>query len=299
MSQLTLAISERTLRAVVTAVEKDYEFSSSGHTNGDVSVGFDAAAHAEGGVITLIGPRPRPFYNGGIVDVSGVEIIWDKLDGYLQVYIPQVCLGGFCIVPSPFGCIISAPRVCFFGTTIRVGLNLGGGLIVSRVSLGFAPKVMDVQTSDGRQWHVIAHTVYSQINLIDWGATLDNIVHAAVKAIVNDLLGFLPDWAKDLITSVLGDLADWICGLIGLGPKIVDWLQQQLGVSLGLFDLALVAIAQHFEDKLVLLSLDNPYKLMDGVDPTSTLPALPPVEVPIASLAADIADHELIAKIGV
>jgi hypothetical protein len=298
MNKVTVAISERAIREVVSAVEKAFSFSSSGetgHSGNVLRVGYDMGGHAEKGVISLIGPKPRPFYDGGIADISGVNIIWDQLDCYLDISIPQVCLGGFCILPTPWGCAINAPRACFFGNTIRVKLDLGGGLIVSRVSLAFAPEAKQTP----QQWQILAHAVYSNVDVINWAATLDNVAHAFVNAIVDDLLGFLPDWAKDLIKSVLGDLADWVSGLIGLGPKVIDWLQQLLGVSLNIFDIALVAVAQHFESKLVLLSIDNPYKLMDLVPPSGEQPALPAVFVPVKSLAPDIEDAELIGEVTV
>jgi hypothetical protein len=297
MNEITLAVSERVINQAAAAVEKSFQWSSSGetgHSGNVVRVGYDVAVHAEKGVINLIGPRPRPFYSGGIVNISGLSIIWDTLDCYLDLSVPQVCLGGFCIIPDFWGgCILSAPRVCFFGGTIRVGLNLGGGLIASRVSLAFSP---DVKQATG-EWDVLAHVVYSNVDLIDWGQTMDNVVHAFVQSVVNQLLGFLPGWARDIIDSVVGGLFDWIAGLIGLGSDVVDWLEQLLGVSVGLFNLALTAIADHFEDKLVLLSLNNPYTIMDSVPPAGQLPTLPAVGVAINGLSANIQDAELDATV--
>ena len=87
--------------------------------------------------------------------------------------------------------------------------------------------------------------------------------------------------------------------ILGVTGTIVDWLERQLDVSVGLFNLGLTALARHFEEKFVLLPIDNPFTILKKVDATSTMPELPPVKTPIIAVTPVVGSHELIATVEV
>ena len=55
---------------------------------------------------------------------------------FVGIDIPEICVGGFCIIPNPFGgCILRAPRVCVFSDDPDIQLTLPlSGLIRHEVS---------------------------------------------------------------------------------------------------------------------------------------------------------------------
>jgi len=64
-----------------------------------------------------------PFLNFGLelkddgsVFLHNLKILWDKLELTIAVDIPEICVGGFCLIPNPFdGCLVEAPKLCIFG----------------------------------------------------------------------------------------------------------------------------------------------------------------------------------------
>ncbi|MBL0063124.1 MAG: hypothetical protein IPP40_16995 [bacterium] len=58
------------------------------------------------------------------------------------------------------------------------------------------------------KWNIYLDPVWMDIDLIDIADTVGNILDAAIENAVDNLLGWLPGWAKDAIEWILGSI--WI-----------------------------------------------------------------------------------------
>ena len=53
---------------------------------------------------------------------------WDTLSVGVGFDIPEICVGGWCIIPTPFGCALRLPKICVFSDDpdIDITLDLSG-----------------------------------------------------------------------------------------------------------------------------------------------------------------------------
>src|SRR3954451_2282688 len=108
MSDLTVAVSEATFRRLFEKLRDGLARSTSGARDlGPFSVAWNIGFRLKGGSIDL--------QADGSVRVSELDIVYDPLDLTLGVDLPEICVGGFCIIPIPFdGCALRAPKICVF-----------------------------------------------------------------------------------------------------------------------------------------------------------------------------------------
>src|SRR5262249_1574801 len=161
--------------------------------------------------------------------------------------IPELCIGGFCIIPTPFGCALRAPKICVFSGNPDIGINLDlSGLITTEISVTFRPVMKysinhpaSMNAWDARQngtpnkWIVVADVVSVDLDIFDIADIVGDLLHNALNDAINNLLGPLPGWAKSLILSIFGPIIDFIVALIDLPDDIGEWIADKLGVSFG------------------------------------------------------------------
>jgi hypothetical protein len=144
---------------------------------------------------------------------------------------------------------------------------------------------------------VFLDPLFLHIEFIDIPDFVANLLTQAVDAAVDGLLGFLPDWAKDLIKSILGGAISIIRSILGIPGDIVDWLSHLIGVDLNLFDLATTALAQYLAKDQALAMIEDPLPIL----PAQTSPvSLIPVKIPLRDLTVQINSDEMIlsGKVG-
>lgn len=300
MSHLTVAASERAVIKLFEFARDQASFSTSDSGDfGPFTASYAVAAHLEGGTVDL--------RSDGSIDVRELDIKWDTLSLTLGIDIPEICVGGWCIVPNPFdGCAVRLPKKCVFDDDpdIVIPLDLSG-VITSEVSFRAAP-IIKYRVDPGRQgwmtdldaedagrpnkWQLFIDPITIDIDVFDVADIVGDLLENLVDAAIDNLLGWLPDWAKDLVRAILGPVIDVIRAILDLPDDIEEWISNLLGVSLGLFDFILTFVADYFAARNPIYELEDPYPIMDA-DPS--VPLIP-VKLPIRNLSVIVDDVEMV-----
>lgn len=264
------AVSKAVVVEVFHQLLAGYEADKSGSKSfGPFTASYHVRAHASDGTIDL--------RNDGTVAVKDLDIKWDTLELCLGIDIPEICIGGFCIMPTPFGCLLRAPKICLFSASpdIQFCLDLGG-FLHSKLSLAVRPttryrvdpgRTGGMNDWDARDagvpnlWQVIAVPVSIDFELINFTATVDDLFGDAINSAIDALLGPLPGWAKSLIRAILGPIVGLVRGLLGLADNIEQWLIDLIG-NLGLFDFLLDRLSGYLGNH-PLAELPDPFPILD------------------------------------
>lgn len=304
MSHLTVAVSENTVRTVFNTIRDKIKDSTSGSADlGPFSVAWNIGFYLKGGNLDLQGDNS--------VRISELDVVFDPLKLTFGLDIPEICVGGWCLIPSPFGCILELPKICVFSADpdIEIPFDIGG-LVQSEISGAFrvksryfvdpgrTPSMTDLDAEDANvpnKWQFLLDPIWLDIDLIDIADTVGNILDAAIDWAVDTLLGWLPGWAKDLIKAILGSIVDLIRVILDIGDDIDEWLSNLLGVSIGILDFVATVVADHFADKHPIFAFEDPFPVMDYKGP------LIPVKIPVRNPGVNVNDVELIvsADVGV
>jgi hypothetical protein len=303
---LIVAAAARLVSAMFAAVRNDFHPCFSLNKNlGPLTVQAAAGGHLENGTVTLA--------NDGTITITDLALKWDTLRLSLGVSIPQICVGGFCIIPTPFGCALRAPRLCIFGghPDFAIPLDLSG-LATSRLTAQVKPltkygvettrpsTMSDLDAEDAgipNEWAVFLDPQFVHIDFIDLPDFVANLLTQAVDAAVDGALGFLPGWARDLIKAILGGAINILRTILGIPGDIISWLSHLIGVDLDLFDLITTALAQHFAKDKPLVQLEDPFPIMQAQ--LAPVPLIP-VKIPVRDLGVQISSDEMVlhAKVG-
>lgn len=326
--QYTAAVSEDVVNHLLTFLldENVTSFGDQAEENmGSVSVGYDVQGHFELNEIDFRNDPDR-------IKVDELDIVWDQFEGWvdLEIDIEEICIGGFCIIPNPFGgCAVRAPSTCFFESDtdidIHLPLNLAG-IIRSEVSALLAPTVnyrdnrgstdyLEAQIERQRRlearppsetgpldppsvnsWEVSFYPDTLDIDIFDRADIVGDLLEDALSAALDGLLGGLPDWAKDVLRDTFGSLIDLVRSALDLPDDLGEWFSDLIGVSLDLEGFLIEVLDQFFID-YPALRIEDPYPILDWEPPLSEASSETrtiPVKLPIGDLNVDIADTELI-----
>ncbi len=300
MSHLTVAASERAVIKLFEFARDQASFANADSGDfGPFSAAYAVAAHLEGGTVDLRAD--------GSIDVRELDIKWDTLSLTLGFDIPEICVGGWCIVDNPFdGCAVRLPEKCVFDDDPDVSVTLDlSGIVTSEVSFRAAPVIKyhidparqpwmtDLDAEDAsvpNEWQLFIDPITIDIDVFDVADIVGDLLENAVDAVIDNLLGWLPDWAKDLVRAALGPVIDVVRAILDIPDDVEEWVSNLLGVSLGLFDFILTIVADYFAAQFPIYELEDPYPIMDA-DPT--VPLIP-VKLPIRDLAVTITDDEMV-----
>ena len=302
MNHMTVAASEQSFQAVFNHLRDGFHETASDSADfGPFSASYDVGVRLAGGTIDL--------QNNNTVLLSELDIVYDPLVLRLGLDIPEVCVGGFCIIPSPFGCILRVPRICVFSANpdIQIDLDLSG-LIESEISGTFSidtryfvdpgrPAGMsdhDAQDADvPNKWQLFLNPGWLDIDLIDIADTVGNILDAAIDSAIDGLLGWLPGWVRSLIRAILGPIVALVRAILDIADDIQEWLANLLGISLGLFNTVVTLVADYFASRYPFLEFEDPIQVLDpGVN-------LIAVKVPIRDLDVLVTDDEMVVTANV
>lgn len=325
MNHLTLALSEDVVNDVVsvlldervTTLTYDEEAEM-----GPLTAGIDMEAHLE---LDGIDFRDTPDR----IKLDELDVVYDVLDLFLDIDIGEFCIGGFCIVPWFTGCAVRAPEICLFEADpdIHIPLSLGG-LVRSEVSALLALTVdyaenrgtmdyLEAQVEEHRRlearpgdetgpldppvvnsWDLSFYPDTLDIDLFDVPDMVGDLLEAAFDFVLDDLLGWLPGWARDVLDTMFGGIVDIVRTVLDLPDDLGEWLSDLIGVSLDLEGF-LIEVFDEFLFDYPVFSIEDPYPVLDwepplGEDPDPGESRLIPVKVPIEDFDADIDDTELV-----
>jgi hypothetical protein len=293
----TAAVSEKVVQKLFDAVRTNFRLQTSGAKDfGTFSLSYAVDAHLENGDLDL---RPD-----GTIRLSELDLAFDTLRACLGIDIPEICLGGFCIIPNPFGgCLVRAPRICAFSKDPDINLCLDiGPLVRAELSATLRPIVV-YSLNPGRTagmndwdafdagvqnaWQVFADPSAVDLDLFDIADVVGDLLDDALDAAIDTLLGPLPGWFKDLVRALLGPVIDLVRAILDFGDDFSEWLADTLGFNLGLFDAIINAVVDLVAKGTPLVNLFEPV----GIKDTS---GLVPILIPIESLSIEVTGDELV-----
>ena len=301
MSDITIAASEPAFTALFEQLRDSFsESASDSGSFGPFTASYAVAFHLENGSVDLRGDNT--------VRIGELDVVWDTLAVSLGLDIPSVCVGGWCIVPTPFGCAVRLPRKCFFQGNPDVSIPLDlSGLLRSEVSLIAGLRTgyfvdpgrqswmdyIDAENADvPNKWQVFADPESVDIDVFDIADIIGDLLEDAIDAAVDTLLGFLPSWARDLVKAILGPLVDLVRDVLDLPDDIEEWLSDLLGTSLGLLDVIVTAVLDHLLAEPVF-EFEDPYPILDAAG------GLIPVKIPVADFDVHVTDDEMVVEANV
>ena len=135
------------------------------------------------------------------------------------------------------------------------------------------------------KWQVFIDPESVDIDVFDIADIIGDLLEDAIDAAVDTLLGFLPGWARDLVKAILGPLVDLVRDVLDLPDDIEEWLSDLLGTSLGLLDVIVTAVLDHFLAEPVF-EFEDPYPILDAAG------GLIPVKIPVADFDVHVTDGD-------
>lgn len=296
MTDITVAASERAFVEMFGQLRDAFSFADSdGGTFGPFTASYGVAFHLENGTVDLRADNT--------VRVKELDVVWDTLFLTLGVDLPEICIGGWCIVPTPFGCAVRLPRLCAFSDNpdIPIPIDLSG-LLRSELSCTAALRtayrvdpartpIMDYLDAEDahipNKWQVFVDPESVDIDLFDIADIVGDLLEDIVDSAVDDILWWLPGWARSFVKATLGPVIDLIRTLLDIGDDVGEWLEDLLGTSLGLLNVIATAVLDYFAGGNPLFEFEDPYPVMGAVGP------LIPVKVPITDFAVRVDDDEM------
>ena len=297
-----VALGEPAVDRVFGVIRDGFRFEAADSADfGPFTAGYEVDIHLENGDIDL--------RSDGSIALEELDVVFDELGVYVGIDIPELCIGGFCIIPTPFGCALRAPEICVFSADpdLALGLNLGG-LLRSEISARLEP-VVKHSTNPGRtaamndwdaldvgvpnHWQLYVDPITIDLDLIDFADIVGDLLEDALDAVLDTILGPLPGWAKDLIRAILGPVIDLVRDILDLGDDVEEWLSDLLGVSFGLFDIILTVVADYFASDTPIVEFEDPLTMLPPAG------GLIPVLLPIEHVGVDVDETELTLSVDI
>lgn len=300
MAHLTVAASEEVFRDLFEALRDNFWFADADSASfGPFSAGYNIGCRLEGGTVDLRAD--------GTVAVKELDIKWDTFEFNLGFNIPEICVGGWCIVGIPFdGCAVRLPKWCLFSKNPDVNVTLDlSGIVTSEISFtgalvvryfvdpGRAAWMSDLDAEDAgvpNKWQLFVDPQTIDVDLFDVADIVGDLLTEAVEGVVDNLLGFLPGWVRDIVKGILGPIIDLIRDILDLPDDIAEWLSDLLNVSLGLMDSILTFVADYFAARTPICAFEDPYPILPATG------GLIPVKLPIRDLAVSVTDVEMVLQ---
>ena len=301
---LQAALSERAVQELFDVVRAGTKLDVSDSVDlGPLTAGYDVKAHLANGSIDLL--------SDGTIAIEELDVEWDVLHFWAGIDLDPICVGGWCVVWTPFGCAVRLPKLCAFADKPDLGINLDlSNILVSEFSARARP-AMRYGFNPGRQpwmndWDAHDLGVPNEwqlyfdidpgdidVDIFDIADIVGNLLENALDEALDDALWFLPGWAVDFVKAILGPVIDAVRALLDIGDDIGEWLAQLLGADLDLINVLVHWIADQFTSGPVA-RLDEPMPLMAAQ--ADKMAVLLPVE--FIGLAVDDTEMQLQIDLG-
>ncbi len=299
MADITVAASEAAFQEFFDHVRDNFALTASDSVDlGPFTAGYDIDIRLKDGSVDL--------RDDNTVSIKELDIDPVVFRGFVGIDIPGRCFGGFCIIPSPWGCVLRAPRICVFDDDPDIALDLDlapflrsevsfiGSLITQYFVHPDRPPGMDYLTAEDagleNQWQIFIDTEAVDLDLFDFSDIAGDLLEAALDAAIDGLLGPIPGWAKDLIRAILGPVIDLVRAILDLPDDLDEWLSDLFGTSLGLGDLIAEFLLDYFARKFPINVIEDPFPILESTN------GLIPVKVPLTDFTVRVTDVEMIAE---
>ncbi len=299
MSEITVAASERAFKELFAALRDNFSWSAADSVDfGPFSASYDVAFHLENGNVDL--------RSDDTVAIEELDIKWDHLEVGLGIDIGEVCVGGWCILPSPWGgCAVRAPEFCLFegDPDIEIPLDLGG-LVTSEVSIAARPEVkyfVDPARPPGmtpieaenagmsNKWQIFLRPTTVDVDPLDVadsvGDLLEKVANAAIDTVLPDY-----DWLREWVHEYLGSIVDLVRTLLDIPDDIGEWLSELLNTSFGLLDQITAAVLDYFASQNAIEEFEDPFPILPANG------GLIPVKIPVTDVEVRVTDTEMVVE---
>lgn len=297
MSDLVSAISEKTVRRLfVDIINNIQPYCYRNQTSGSLSFNLDVCFKPVIRDDTII-----DLTNNNTIKISELDIVWDTFKVGLGFDIPEICVGGWCVVPNPFDdCLVRLPEICIFERDPDISITLDlSKVITSEISITTEPVVRYVENNQNK-WQVFFNPLVVDIDIFDIADIIGDMLERALNDALGGVLSILPDWAREAIENTIGRFIDYVRRLLDIPDDIGEWLSDILGRSLGLFNYIVTVLSEFFASRNPL-EIKDPLTLpLDSL--SEKLPILVPdkdlnpVKIPITALSVKVNDTELIVE---
>ena len=204
MSDLTVAASEDAFRDLFGVLRDNFTFASSDSANfGPFSASYAVALHLEDGTVDLRADNT--------VAVKELDVKWDTLSVGVGFDIPEICIGGWCIIPTPFGCALRVPKVCVFSDDPDIGITLDlSGIVTSELSMTASPLtsyfvdparppgMSPIQAENAgipNKWQIFLDPQTVDVDIFDIADIVGDLLEDAITDAINALLPG-PQWLR-------------------------------------------------------------------------------------------------------
>lgn len=299
MAHITAALGEKAVTRIFNSLRDDFLLEKAATKDfGAFSAGYSIRAKLKGGSVDL--------RQDNTILLKELDVKWEKLDLTLGLDIPKICVGGFCIIPNPFGgCLVRAPSICVFENDPDISITLPLGGFTSEVSLSGSLEARHVRNParpasmndwDAAEatppvpdlWKIHYVPQWVDLDIIDVADTVGDLLEKLVNAAIDGLLSFLPKWARDIVKAVLGPVIGLIRTILDIPDDIQEWISDLLNVSFGIVDFAAQYALDWFAKENPLFSFEDPYTVLEGGG------GLVPVKIPVTGLNIRVDDKELL-----
>jgi hypothetical protein len=223
----------------------------------------------------------------GHVHISELDIVWHTLDFTFWIYVPPICVGGWCVeTPWPWP-DICFPEWCLFDAWFGFPFNLPADGLHSEVSGTFTLLVQHPPNV----WKIILDPDGPiDVDVFDLADSIGPLFHNALETGLNGFLG-VPDWVIDLLWDLIGAPIEWLLStVLDIGDDLQEWLENLLKIDIGLENLLAHSVLTLLDD-FSLHEIKEPYELLPADGPN------PPVKVKFSSLTISNTDEELIVTV--
>ncbi len=309
MSQLTIAVSEHLVKVAFKGVVDNFKFETSGSKNfGNFTASYSVKAHLNGGTVEM--------RDDNTIMIKELDIKWDELKLTLGINIPEICVGGFCLIPWFDGCAVYIPKYCAFSSSTDISIDFDlSDLITSELSVAGGPAIRYVVNPErdpswtnweaeeqGKpnvyQIFVIPHSIDIDVfDVADMMGDFAEKVNKGIKALLQSW-GF-PGWAVDAVMAFLGPIPDMLRLLLDIGDDFGEWLKDLIGDQLGFLNALLPALEDYLKVKLHIYEVPDPYRIMEAVVPAAGDSETEPkvaVKLGIRQLDAHINSQEMVLE---
>lgn len=299
-SHLIAAASEGAVNELFVALRDSFKKTATKSVNfGPFVAGYDIEVVLENGSIDL--------QSDGRIKLKELDVKFNKLKFILGFDIDEICVGGQCVIPTPWGCV-RLPKICAFSGNPDIGLSLDLApyarlefsllfqlLVRYGIENGRPAGLLDVDAKAmgiPNLWGIFLHAITTNVDLFDISDIVGDLLENAIESAINNLLPG-PQWAKDLVMGILGPIIDLIRDILDAPDDLKEWLSDLLGVSLGLLDFIATLLINHYAGDKPLAKLEDPFQVADADG------ILIPIMIPIRDLSVAVDDKEMVVKASV
>ena len=156
----------------------------------------------------------------------------------------------------------------------------------------------DADPSLANHWQLFIDPQFIDVDIFDIADMVGDLLENAINAAIDNLLGFLPGWARDLVKAIIGSAIDLVRAILDIGDDIQEWISDLLNVSFGILDFILQLIADYLANKSPIQLIEDPYPILPAADnPNPGAPAkIVPVKIPIRDLQVYNDDKEMVLQ---